>query len=116
VAKVLREGKEPLEIEGHTDDTPINSTAFASNWELSVTRASSVVRILVEHEVAPERLAAIGYGQYRPVDSNDTPEGRARNRRVSLTVVAPANGTAPAESSTRAIQSFPPMEFPVGTR
>ena len=95
VAKVLREGKEPLEVEGHTDDTPINSTAFPSNWELSVTRASTVVRILVEQEVAPARLAAIGYGEYRPVESNDTPEGRARNRRVSLTVVAPASRPRP---------------------
>ena len=120
VAKALREGKEPLEVEGHTDDAPINSTAFPSNWELSVIRASTVVRTLVEQEVAPARLAAIGYGEYRPVDSNNTPEGRARNRRVSLTVVSPApalaSGAASADSPPRAIQSFPPMEFPIEAR
>lgn len=115
VARALREGEEPLEVEGHTDDTPINSTAFPSNWELSVTRASTVVRLLVEQGVAPARLAAIGRAEYLPVESNDTPQGRARNRRVSLTVVAPAPA-APANSPARAMQSFPPMEFPVGPR
>jgi chemotaxis protein MotB len=112
VAKVLREGSEPLEVEGHTDDTPINTTAFPSNWELSATRASTVVRMLIEQNVAPARLAAIGYGEYRPNESNDTAEGRARNRRVSITIVSPA----PADVPARAIQSFPPMEFPDNTR
>jgi chemotaxis protein MotB len=113
VAKVVRVGEEPLEVEGHTDDTPIYSSAFPSNWELSATRASTVVRLLVEQGVAPARMAAIGRAQFQPVESNDTAEGRARNRRVSLTVVASAPA-APANSPARAIQSFPPMEFPVG--
>jgi chemotaxis protein MotB len=116
VARVLRDGTEPIEIEGHTDDTPINSVAFPSNWELSVVRASSVVRLLVEQGVAPSRLAAIGYGEFKPLESNSTPEGRARNRRVALTILTPAPATASPDPAPPSIQSFPPMEFPVGPR
>jgi len=89
VAKVLEAGTEAIEVEGHTDDVPIFTPQFPSNWELSAARASSVVRLFIEQGVAAERLRAVGLASYRPIVSNDTAEGRARNRRVTVTIVAP---------------------------
>ena len=109
LARALRTGDQPVEVEGHTDDTPLRSAQFASNWELSAARASSVVRLLAENGVAPARMAAIGFGEFRPVDSSATPEGRARNRRVAVTVIAPEPGAAPE----RPAQPFAPIEFKV---
>jgi len=78
-------------IEGHTDNVPIAGALaerFPSNWELSTARATSVVRFLQDEVgVEPERLSAVGFGPYRPVASNDTPEGRARNRRIEIKLV-----------------------------
>ena len=73
-------------VEGHTDDRPINTARFPSNWELSAARASSVVRYLLEQPraLAPERYTAIGHGEHRPVEPNATPAMRARNRRVEI--------------------------------
>ena len=77
-----------MRVEGHTDNLPINTPRFPSNWELSTARATSVIRYLIEEEnLDPERLSAAGYGEYRPIDANDTPEGRARNRRVDLVIL-----------------------------
>lgn len=76
----------PITIEGHTDNVPIKTPVFPSNWELSAVRATTVLRLFVESGVAPERLTAIGYGEQRPVESNDTVEGRARNRRVTILI------------------------------
>ena len=80
----------PVAIEGHTDDTPIRgSGAYATNWELSTARATSVLRYLAEsHAVPADRLSASGYADQRPVASNDTPEGRSRNRRVEIVVLS----------------------------
>ena len=82
--------KEPfnLEITGHTDNVPISNSAFASNWELSAVRATSVVRLLAENGIAPARLFAIGREASQPIASNDTAEGRARNRRVELMILS----------------------------
>jgi chemotaxis protein MotB len=88
VGKVLAEVPNDIQVEGFTDDTPINTVAFPSNWELSSARASSVVRLFAENGVSPERLVAVGYGEFRPVDSNNTPEGRARNRRVTVMILS----------------------------
>jgi chemotaxis protein MotB len=88
VAEVTARADFPITVEGHTDPTPIATPQFPSNWELSGARASSVVRLFVESGVAPQRLTAIGYGEQRPVASNDTPEGRARNRRVAILIEA----------------------------
>ncbi len=77
-----------VEIEGHTDNRPIKTAAFRSNWELSAARAASVVHLFSETGVAPERMAAIGFGQHRPLDTNDTPAGRSRNRRVVIVILA----------------------------
>lgn len=81
----------PIRIEGHTDNVPINNARFPSNWELSVARAVKVVRFLIEEgSLDSERLSALGYGEYRPIESNATPEGRNRNRRVDIIVLHPS--------------------------
>jgi chemotaxis protein MotB len=74
----------PIAVEGNTDDVPIQGGTFPSNWELSTARASGVVRFLIAHEVDPQRLSATGYADLRPIASNATAAGRARNRRVEI--------------------------------
>jgi chemotaxis protein MotB len=75
-------------IEGHTDNVPISKSGWKSNWELSTARALSVVHYLAnEQGISPERLSAIGYGEYRPVASNDTKDGRKQNRRVEIVIL-----------------------------
>lgn len=86
VAKVLVPTDFPVTVEGHTDNTPINTPQFPSNWELSGMRASSVVRLFIESGVNPRRMTATGYADQRPVDDNATIEGRSRNRRVAITI------------------------------
>ena len=73
-----------MRVDGHTDDVPINTATFRSNWELSVARALSVVRYLITQGVAPERLAAAGFGEYQPIDPAKTVESRGKNRRIEL--------------------------------
>jgi len=77
-----------LEVTGHTDVVPISNSVFASNWELSAVRASSVVRLLADSGIAPVRLLAIGREASKPIAANDTAEGRARNRRVELMILS----------------------------
>ncbi|MCW3150326.1 flagellar motor protein MotD [Stutzerimonas stutzeri] len=86
VAKILAPFDNPIHVEGFTDNLPISTAKFPTNWELSAARAGSVVRMLAADGVAPSRLAAVGYGEFQPVADNATPEGRARNRRVVLVV------------------------------
>jgi len=75
-------------IEGHTDNVPIKHSGWKSNWELSTSRALSVLHYLVKDQgIAPERLSAIGYGEYRPVASNETKDGRKQNRRVEIVIL-----------------------------
>ncbi len=75
-------------IEGHTDNVPIKHSGWKSNWELSTSRALSVLHYLVKDQgVSPERLSAIGYGEYRPVASNDSRDGRKQNRRVEIVIL-----------------------------
>ncbi len=78
-------------VEGHTDNSPIANTRYPSNWELSTGRATTVARYLIGRGYDPARLQARGYADTRPLASNDTPAGRARNRRVSLIVELPEN-------------------------
>jgi chemotaxis protein MotB len=90
VARVLKEDVPQLNvgIEGHTDNQPIRYSGWKSNWELSTARALSVLHYLVEKEgILPERVAAIGYGEYRSVATNDTAEGRHLNRRVEVVIL-----------------------------
>ncbi|TGN41999.1 flagellar motor protein MotD [Marinobacter confluentis] len=86
IASVLVNKDNAVRVEGFTDDQPIRTNAFPSNWELSTARAAAVVRMLTMEGVEPERMAAIGYGQHQPVARNDTEEGRRRNRRVVLLI------------------------------
>jgi len=75
-------------VEGHTDNVPIKYSGWKSNWELSAARATSVLHYLIDKcGIAPQRLSAIGYGEYRPIDMNDTKDGRARNRRVEIIIL-----------------------------
>ena len=96
VAAVLAPTPDAVQVEGHTDNLPIASAQFPSNWELASARASSVVRLFVATGVSPGRLTASGYADNRPMEPNDTPEGRARNRRVTLMIIAAQPGDGPA--------------------
>ena len=86
VAQVLSPTDFPILVEGHSDNLPISTPMFPSNWELSSARASSVVRLFIDNGVAAKRLTATGYADQRPVEDNATPEGRGRNRRVAITI------------------------------
>ena len=88
LAQILAKFPNPVHVEGFTDNIPIHNLAFLSNWELSAARAASVVHLFTEYGVAPQRMAAIGYGEFKPIADNATPEGRAKNRRVVLVVMA----------------------------
>ena len=78
----------PIRVEGHTDDIPIHTSLFASNWELSTARATRVVQFLIEAgAIEPARLAATGYAEYRPRLPNDSSDARARNRRVDILIL-----------------------------
>jgi chemotaxis protein MotB len=90
VARVLKENVPDLNvgIEGHTDNVPIKHSGWKSNWELSTARALSVLHYLVDNEgISPQRLSAVGYGEYQPVASNDTGKGRQLNRRVEIVIL-----------------------------
>lgn len=79
---------EEIRVEGHTDNVPMNTPMYPSNWELSAGRATNVVRYFVESiGMGPERISAAGYSEYRPIDTNDTPAGRSANRRVDIVVI-----------------------------
>ncbi|MFL6676020.1 MAG: flagellar motor protein MotD [Massilia sp.] len=95
VAGLLSTDTHPIQVEGFTDNVPIANGLFASNWELSSVRASSVVRLFIDGGVAPARLTALGHGANGPVASNGDAAGRARNRRVAVTILAalPENAT-----------------------
>jgi chemotaxis protein MotB len=86
IAVVLAASDFPITIEGHTDNIPISTTQFPSNWELSAVRATTVLRLFNDAGVVAERLTAIGYADTRPVEPNILADGRARNRRVSILI------------------------------
>jgi len=93
---------EPLDvavrIEGHTDDTPIRTARYSSNWELSTARASAVVARFIEQRMDPRRLSAAGYGEFHPRASNATGDGRASNRRVDVVVIPSASRSTEASA------------------
>jgi chemotaxis protein MotB len=89
LAVIINNSKLNMSIEGHTDSVPINNAHFPSNWELSSTRATMVTRHLIENDIAPDRIRAIGYADTRPRSENDTSEGRKHNRRVSIILHMP---------------------------
>lgn len=84
IADVLKMQRNDIEVDGYTDDVPISNVAFASNWELSAVRASSVAREFMNNGVAENRLMVVGYGSNKPIMPNDNAENRARNRRVEV--------------------------------
>ena len=86
VAQLISPIEFPIVVEGHTDNIPIKTEQFPSNWELSGARASSVVRLFIDNGVAPSRMTATGYADQRPVAANGTPEGRQTNRRVAINI------------------------------
>lgn len=88
VAKLLAQVPNKIQVEGHTDDSPINTALYPSNWELSTARAASVVRLFEANGVSPDRLVAVGYADNRPLAPNTDEQNRARNRRVTLLVIA----------------------------
>jgi len=104
LADVLKPFPNPIRVEGHTDNRPIKTAAFPSNWELSAARSASVVHEFTKAGIDPLRLEIVGFGEFRPRQSNDTPEGRNANRRVAILVlesVAPgAPVTATADDGT----------------
>lgn len=109
IASVLSVDNHAIQVEGHTDNQPIKNFNFPSNWELSAVRASTVVRLFTENGVSEERMTAVGQGPKLPVGSNETVEGRARNRRVAVTILAtlpetvievPVNSAADKKSQT----------------
>ncbi|MCG8426850.1 MAG: flagellar motor protein MotD [Chromatiales bacterium] len=88
VSKIIKPIGNQVHVEGHTDNVPIQTTAFPSNWELAAARAASVVHLFTRLGVDPRRLVSIGYGEYRPIADNESDEGRQRNRRVALIIMA----------------------------
>ncbi len=111
LADRLKAGDYPIAVQGHTDNVPIHTLQFPSNWELSAARAAAVVQALIASGVQPERLSAIGFADTHPIASNDTASGRAENRRVDLELQLPASmlskvlaGTKPASPAQPASQ------------
>lgn len=91
IAPIIKAADNQIRIEGHTDNVPISTSEFKSNWELSVRRATEVVRHLIEkYDFPPERISASGYAEYRPVASNDTEQDRALNRRIEIILLRPS--------------------------
>lgn len=86
VAKIIKPFDNPIHVEGFTDDQPIRTAQYPTNWELSSARAASIVRMLAMEGVNPGRMASVGYGEFQPVANNATAEGRAKNRRVVLVI------------------------------
>ena len=101
LALVLQPFENPIRVEGHTDNRPISTVAFPSNWELSAARAASVVRLFAKAGVDPVRLSVIGDAEFSPVQPNTTPEGRNANRRVVIVILS-TDGTVPDATSAGA--------------
>jgi chemotaxis protein MotB len=102
VVDVIHDLGNEVRVEGHTDTVPVGTDRYPTNWELSSARATAVLRYLVEQgDVHPRRLFAAGYGEFRPVASNRTPEGRALNRRADIVVLTPADEAAPDQPVAR---------------
>jgi chemotaxis protein MotB len=105
----------PVRVEGHTDDRPIASKIYPSNWELSAARAASVVHRFANAGVNPDRLSVIGFGEYRPAQPNDTATGRDANRRVVIVILAGEGAPAPtdaADIATEANAANAPVALP----
>ena len=89
LATIFSTFNNPVQVEGFTDNQPISTTVFPSNWELSAARAASVVHLFMRRGINPERMSAIGYAEFRPIADNATVAGRQANRRVMIIIPAP---------------------------
>lgn len=88
VAKALKDLPNNIRIEGHTDNIPVNTARFPSNWDLSSARAIKILKYFIDgHRYDPRKLSALGFGEFRPIDTNDTLTGRTKNRRVDIMVI-----------------------------
>ncbi len=87
-ARVLAKVPNRIQVEGHTDNVPISTVTYPSNWELSSARAASVVRLFIGEGVPAVRMSAVGFAEHQPIESNATPQGRANNRRVTVILMA----------------------------
>jgi len=88
LAGILKKIPNDIRVEGHTDNVPISSKQFPSNWHLSVSRALNTAYYLISQEkLSPDRVSIVGYAEYKPIESNDTPEGRSINRRVDIVIL-----------------------------
>jgi len=88
LGKILKELPNDIRIEGHTDNREIHTKQFPSNWHLSVTRATNTAYFLMNaQDLSPDKVSIVGYSEYRPIASNDTPEGRRLNRRVDIIIL-----------------------------
>jgi len=105
LADVLKPFPNPIRVEGHTDDRPIHTAAFHSNWELSATRAASVVHQFTKQGIDPLRLEIVGFGEFHPRQANSSAEGRNANRRVAVLVL---EAVAPVEATTARITADTP--------
>jgi chemotaxis protein MotB len=110
LAEVLQPFPNPIRVEGHTDDRPIHTGAFPSNWELSAARAASVVHQFTKQGIDPLRLEIVGFGEFRPRQANDTSEGRNANRRVAVLVLeaAPPGDAVTANAAALSPEVTPP--------
>jgi chemotaxis protein MotB len=106
VASVLKDLPHPIQVNGFTDNKPIHTPQFDSNWDLSAARAIAVVKRLAAAGIDPRLLVGAGYGEFHPVAANDTPAGQAANRRVSIVVVSPMQNQALPETP---LQGSPEM-------
>lgn len=102
LAATLVKYPNPLRVEGHTDDRPINTRFYPSNWELSAARAASVVHRFQKGGIAASRLSVIGFGEFRPAQPNDTPAGRNANRRVIVVILSGDGAPTPADAADAA--------------
>jgi chemotaxis protein MotB len=111
LAEVLKPFPNPIRVEGHTDDRPIHTGAFPSNWELSAARAASVVHQFTKQGIDPLRLEIVGFGEFHPRQPNDSNEGRNANRRVAVLVL---EAVAPAPTTTARVNSDTPTTVAPG--
>lgn len=100
LAEIVRPFPNTVHVEGFTDNQPIRGLLFPSNWELSAARAASVVHVFADNRISPERMAAIGYGEYRPIADNDSEAGRNKNRRVVIVILAHADNQSKNNDDT----------------
>ena len=107
IARLLNTYPNDIQVEGFTDDRPINSKQFPSNWELSSSRAASVVHLFEDEGVDPQRMQAIGYGQYRPIADNNTVTGRNENRRVNLVVLGEGDPRQIMQQRSKSLKKLP---------